>query len=405
VEIKTTSTPLTKAMTFLARYGSVDTPEFVKRKIESEIGDKKAFYQTLDAVIEKFGIERLLNLARSKRERILQKYNHPIVFSSLSYRSALQSKDPLIQNAENKSFCNAFVSIPGFNGHHMFVPTSFSTDHHGHLNQYKTQEYTVCIEQKRKRVRIITTKDVREEVPLPEKHNYIGVDTNVKHNLFTTSEATEIDLDRDLFSGYISFLKKFQSKKDHTFGEEKQFELWQERISCMLKKKARELVDNAIANGKDHIIMEELSSFGKSFARSEEFEEFKYSRIVRLLNLSSLNKIVKGICRRLGVRLTLIPPHYTSQWCFVCGHIDRKNRPTQETFSCTCCGYTAPADLHSSQAIFLIGSSDVLKSSMLVKDKSSNWVPKRLSKASIRKKLEDITTESTFQLAVSFCRI
>jgi transposase len=402
-EIKTKSTPLTKTLTFLARYGSEDTLEYVIKRAEQN-DDKQTFYNTLKTHIEKFGLERLLKLAYSKRAHVLKKYNHPITFTSLTYRSALQSNDPLIQNSKNKSFANGTISIPSFNGRHMFVPTTFNQEHYGHLNQYTSKEYIICMELKRKRIRLITTKESTENIS-PEGTNHLGVDTNIKHNLFATSEGTSIDMDRDLFHGYVAFLKKYQDKKEHTTGEEQQFELWQERVQCMLKKKARELVDHAIASGKDHIIMEDLGNFGRSFVKSEEFEGFKYSRLTRLLNLASLNKIVKGICKKLGVRLTLIPSHYTSQWCFDCGHIDRANRTTQETFQCVCCNSTANADFHSSHAILRIGSSDVLKSSMLAKDKSFDWIPKRLSKGFIRKQLEEITTKPTFQLNCQNCTL
>ena len=396
-EIKTKSTSLSKTMSFLARHGAEDTLEYVNKRLENEKGDKKAFYQTLKSHIEKFGFERLLRLAVEKRKRILYLYNHPIEFTSLSYRSALQSQSSLIQNAKNKNFCNGMVCIPNFIvGTDVTVPVLFNTNHHGHLNQYKSQEYTVCVDEKKKRIRFIATKKTKQVISL-EGTNYIGVDTNIKHNLFATSEGSEVDMDRDLFQGYVAFLKKHQEKKEHSKGEDRQFDLWQERILCMLKKKARELVDLAIKNNKDHIIMEDLSLFAKSFVKSEEFESFKYSRLTRLLHISFLNKIVKGICKKLNVRLTLIPSNYTSQWCFHCGHIDRSNRPNQETFSCVCCGHTANADFHSSQAIKLIGSSDVLRSSMLVKDKSSDWVPRVLAKGFIRKQLEDITPKLTFQ--------
>jgi transposase len=354
-EIKIKSTPLTKSLSFLARYGAEDTLEYVNKRLENKEDDKKAFYETLKGHIVKFGLERLLKLALEKRTRILYLYNHPIEFTSLSYRSAVQTNTPLLQNSKNKCFCNGMVCIPGFLGVRMFVPVSFNINYHGHLNQYKSREYTICIDEKRKRIRFICTKETKQVIS-PEGTEYIGVDTNIKHNLFATSEGSEVDMDRDLFRGYVAFLKKHQEKKEHSKGEDQQMDLWQERILCMLKKKARELVDLAIAQGKDHIIMEDLSSFGKSFIKSEEFEGFKYSRLTRLLNLSSLNKIVNGICKKLNVRLTLIPSHYTSQWCFHCGHIDRSNRPNQETFSCVCCGHTANADFHSSQAIKLIGS-------------------------------------------------
>ena len=396
-EIKTKSTPLTKSLSFLARYGAEDTLQYVNKRLENKDDDKKPFYEILKGHIERFGLERLLKLALEKRTRILHLYNHPIEFTSLSYRSAVQTELPFLQNSKNKNFCNGMVCIPGFLGVRMVVPVSFNINYHGHLNQYKSWEYKVCLDVRKKRVRFIATKEVPNIIS-PEGTNYLGVDTNIKHNLFATSEGSEIDMNRDLFQGYVSFLRKHQEKKEHLKGEDQQLNLWRERILCMLKKKARELVDLAIQNNRDHIIMEDLSSFGKSFIKSEEFEGFKYSRLTRLLNLSSLNKIVKGICKKLGIRLTLIPSHYTSQWCFHCGHIDRANRPNQEAFSCTCCGHTANADFHSSQAIKLIGSSDVLRSSMLVKDKSSDWIPRVLAKGFIRKQLEDITPELAFQL-------
>jgi hypothetical protein len=397
-EIKTKSTPLSKTLSFLARYGTEDTLDYVIERLESKEDDKKAFYVTLKSHIEKFGLKRLLTLALHKRERILRFYNHPIEFKSLSYRSSIQSKRPLLQNTKNKNFCNGMVHISNFViGVDLNVPVSFNINHHGHLNQYKSKEYVVRIDERRKRIRFIITKNM-SNVIYSEGANYIGVDTNVKHNLFVTSEGSEIDMDRDLFKGYVAFLKKHQEKKEHSKGEEQQFDLWQERTLCMLKKKTRELVDLAIKQGKDHIVMEDLSSFAKSFVRSEEFAGFKYTRLAKLLRLSSLNKIVKGICKKLGVSLTLIPSHYTSQWCFHCGHIDRSNRPNQETFSCVCCNHTSNADFHSSQAIKLIGSSDVLRSSMLVKDKSSDWVPKKLTKSFIKKQLEDITPKLAIQL-------
>lgn len=397
-EIKTKSTPLTKTLTFLARHDIPNILEHIEKQIVLCKDDKKAFFETIKSYIEKFGLKRLLNLAEQRRVRILHRYNNPIKFESLSYRSALQNNNPLLQNSDNRNFCNGVVCIPNFIvGTDMSVPTTFNIHYHGHLNQYKTREYTVCIDEKRKRIRFIVTKEV-EEVISPEGESYIGVDTNMKHNLFATSEGSEIDMDRDLFQGYVTFLKKHQERKEHTKGEKYQKELWQEKILCMLKKKARELIDLALSHGKDHIVMEDLSSFARSFVKSEEFEGFKYSRLTRLLNLSSLNKIVKGICKKLGVRLTLIPSHYTSQWCFHCGHISRDNRPNQETFSCVCCGHTANADYHSSRAIKLIGSLDVLKSSMLEKDKSSDWIPKKfLKKSFIKTQLEDITPKLTFQ--------
>ncbi len=397
--IKTKSTPLTKTLSFLARYNFENIQEVIEERINQNLNDKKTFYETIKNHIEKFGLERLLKLALDKRNRIIQIYKKTIIFTSLSYKTAIQSKNNLIQNSKNKNFCNGVFFIPNFIiGKDMTVPVLFNTNYHGHLNQYMSKEYTICIDEYKKRIKFISTKEEKRNIS-PDGISYLGVDVNIKNNLFSTSENKEIDIDRDLFQGYISFLRKYQEKKnDQTEGEKHQYSVWRERILCMLKKKARELVDFAIASGKNHILMEDLGSFARTYIKSKEFEGFKYSKLARILRLSHLNTIVKGICKKLGVRLTLVPSHYTSQWCFHCGHIDRANRQCQETFSCVCCGHTANADFHSSQAIKLIGSSDVLRSSMLVKDKSSDWIPKKLTKDFIKRQLEEITPKLAFQL-------
>jgi putative transposase len=46
-----------------------------------------------------------------------------------------------------------------------------------------------------------------------------------------------------------------------------------------------------------------------------------------------------------GGELVLVPPHYTSQTCLICGSISSANRVTQAQFVCVECGYREHADL------------------------------------------------------------
>jgi hypothetical protein len=389
-EITTKSTPLTKCMTYLARYGFSGITSWLASKNEQN-KEKAKFYMDVHSNLIKFGEERLLSLAMSHRKRIVERYNHPITFNSLSYRSCIQSEGILIKN--HNGYSNAVAVIPGMNGRKIVVPTPFNAKHHGHLNQYKSKDYLVLIDSER--IRFILTKEV-ERNHATGNEEFIGVDTNVKHNLFCTSIGEEIDFDRTMFNGYISFLKKY-NMKEHTRGQEKQFNLWQTRIQGMLKAKASELVELAIKNNKNHIVMEDLSSFGRSFIKSEELGGFKYSRLVRLLNLSSLNKLVRSICQKKGVQLTLIHSHYTSQACSCCGNITSENRKSQEEFKCVVCGHTLNADLNSSINIHLFGQQEVLARLMLKEDSSSWFVPKKLRKETIRSNLEDIIISDAFQ--------
>lgn len=48
-----------------------------------------------------------------------------------------------------------------------------------------------------------------------------------------------------------------------------------------------------------------------------------------------------------GIPVMFVDPKYTSQTCSECGHIDKRNRPDQATFSCVSCGFSAPADTNA----------------------------------------------------------
>ncbi|TDE33154.1 transposase, partial [Nonomuraea mesophila] len=39
------------------------------------------------------------------------------------------------------------------------------------------------------------------------------------------------------------------------------------------------------------------------------------------------------------------------QQCSACGHVDKKNRPDQETFLCTSCGFAEHADVNAARNI------------------------------------------------------
>ena len=57
--------------------------------------------------------------------------------------------------------------------------------------------------------------------------------------------------------------------------------------------------------------------------------------------------------QQAGVRVEVVDPRNTSRRCFVCGHIDKANRPNQATFHCQnpSCGHTAAADVNAANNI------------------------------------------------------
>ncbi|MFI6454947.1 RNA-guided endonuclease InsQ/TnpB family protein [Streptosporangium amethystogenes] len=64
-----------------------------------------------------------------------------------------------------------------------------------------------------------------------------------------------------------------------------------------------------------------------------------------------LGRFIAYKAARAGVALVYVDPAYTSQGCSACGHIDKKNRPDQATFSCTSCGFAEHADVNAARNI------------------------------------------------------
>lgn len=237
----------------------------------------------------------------------------------------------------------------------------------------------------------LSYKDTRPIVIPTDEDNLIGVDINVKNNLFSTSISEEIDYDRDLFNTYVKFLKKLDKRKENKLNKKltKQKNKWLVRIGDMLKRKSSELVNLAIENDKNHIVLEDLELMNSGFTRNDEFQGFKYSRLVRLLHLASLKKYIKSIAYKKGIAVIFVQPEYTSQTCRKCGNISKENRKTQEDFVCTSCNYTINADLNASINILDRAQNEDLKFSLLKKNKLGEYEPKNLKQYKIKEIVGD----------------
>ena len=50
-------------------------------------------------------------------------------------------------------------------------------------------------------------------------------------------------------------------------------------------------------------------------------------------------------------RVEKVKPHYTSQRCSACGHVDAESRESQARFVCTACGFAGNADVNAARNI------------------------------------------------------
>lgn len=402
------STKLTKVCSFLAKYYSPTTFDYVKEQLKlTDLTDgQRQLYEDTLYYFEKFG-NRLINLILLKRHNVISELTkYPINFKSYSFKSLNQISTFAIDwNSNKKSIYNIFISLGAFgknNRQILEIPSKYALDYHGLIKDYQkglNTSYTILFNCKTP-TSIVFTCDRENEI-ITDKSECIGVDVNIKHNLFATSLDTYFDYDRFIFDDYVKFLKKLDSKKlrirklnnnenqSLSNRDQRFYNQHQTRVKNMLKKKSSELVDYLIVENKDHLIVEDLGLMGKSFCRSEEFDGFKYSRLVKLLNLTNLKNILTSICNKNGVQITFIQPHYTSQTCPKCGNISKNNRTTQELFECSECGHKNNADLNSATNIFNRFHEDVLRDKLLFKNKNGIYEPKKLRKETIKQSIED----------------
>jgi putative transposase len=61
--------------------------------------------------------------------------------------------------------------------------------------------------------------------------------------------------------------------------------------------------------------------------------------------------LVRRLEEKAPGRVQKIKPHYTSQQCSVCGHVDPKSRESQARFACTACGFACNADVNAARNI------------------------------------------------------
>ncbi len=365
-EIKLKSTELTKTLSFLAKYSDKNIVENLTKKIIVITDENiKSFYQKTLYYINKFGSERLLNLAFARKERLIKsiKQNN---FVSLSYRSQSRITADIVKNNKNKkSKINGFINLGGYQNYKksLSIPVKLSNKYQGNKKDF-SKVYTIHFENERIK-RIILTKDEKREIP-QGNNNYLGVDLNIKHNLFSTSDNFSIDYNRKLLSGYVTFLKKIDNRKSKKLSikRRKKYDYWLLKIQNHIIEKAVELIKQAKSKGFNHLVLEDLELISKLTTDNEEFG-VNNGRLLKLLNLSSLKDKIRVLAHKYKITVSFVNPEFTSQCCSKCGFIDKNNRKTQETFKCLNCNNELNADFNSSINIKNRVLTDVLRTKLL----------------------------------------
>ena len=81
-------------------------------------------------------------------------------------------------------------------------------------------------------------------------------------------------------------------------------------------------------------------------------------RVISNWNYRHVLDRIQALCEESRTTFRSVNPFYTSRECSVCGHTDKRNRLSQESFKCLKCGHSENADVNASKVIlnrFLTG--------------------------------------------------
>lgn len=396
---KTESTPLTKVLSYLARYGCETTVDYVSTQLMMETVDsKRKFYAQVLDYSNRFGFDRLMRLASAKRSEVLSRYAEPVRCVSLSFRGRSRlSTDIVSYNHNFNSVIKAFVCVGWTETRSSIkIPVLYSKKWHGKMNKYTNgTDTSYIVSFVNDKIRIILSHEGDREFPdAVNCTNYVGYDANSKHNQLTGSNGIITDHNREALNALIQELlhtdKLKESNKDYVPGKRrtKRIETLRRNIKHHTQSNCVDICKQMIARGENHAVFEDLDNgFGRCYVKTAD--DLNYNRLVGEMHLSSIKDEFEHIARKYNICTSTVHAEYTSQQCSKCGYIDDGNRQSQESFVCLECGHTDNADNNSSHNIVMRVSEAVPRDMLLKASKLGNgsYSPKTLKRYKVKEML------------------
>lgn len=324
------------------------------------------FYDEVYTLIEKFG-SRLLNLAIRLQDKMLDfKLNFHSLTTPIINNIGSKNQDIYMYEIANRIKIANGVIILNL-GKKIYIPFKYNKQYHGDLMDYnfsqnsktKQKQYSCILKLEGNRVRIIATKETNDTLYNFEEvteSNSIGVDTNLKHNIFALSDGKSIQPNKKFIKQCNKIIEKqAQARKtkdereieNKTNGKklQKQIKKQTRRVKAYIDYVCYLLVKYCRQHGFTNIVMEDLNISSKMYNKNPD--EIKYSRLKRFLHINDIKNVITRIANKYDINVHFVNAEYTSQTCSICGSIDKKNRLEQETFCCSKCKSQMNADYNA----------------------------------------------------------
>ena len=439
---KTKSTSLSIVLTYLSRYGNDSTIQYLTDSLlNPEVKEEKNnFNSNVLRVIEKFGFDRIMKLALSKREQVFSTFDHkePIVFKSLTFRGRSRINRPIVDKRrknDKKSKNMHFIELSWIwknpKGKRkakdtMIIPTKYNKGYHRNLKRYcngTDTSYTITF--KHKSIQVVITRDGKLFIPINEieQEKVVGADVNQKHNMLILSDGFSINHSKEITDELEKQLLRIDKKREEFDKKQKEdIEIAKanaknegsafikpEKVGYRMTKKdirileaigrrnhhdqvtkISELMKYMNKMGLNHIVLENLDGFSGAKTYGDTEGGVNTGRMGHALHLSSIKDIVLHMAPHYGISVSLVHKEFTSQTCSCCSCVDKENRQSQETFVCISCGHADNADRNAAINIKIRLTSTVLRGKLLLQQNTgySAFLPKSLPRGKVKEALE-----------------
>lgn len=208
---------------------------------------------------------------------------------------------------------------------------------------------------------LLVTVDVPDGTPLPAT-DFVGVDLGVA-NLATTSDG-------ERFGGAeVEAVRAKHARTRRALG--KKMSRAHKRRTRKNARRAIKRIGNREARFRravNHTIAKSLVSTAKGTGRGIALENltgirnrtrFRREQRARLGGWAfhQLRQFVEYKAKLAGVLVVVVDPRGTSRTCSRCGHCEKANRQSQDTFACRACDHMAHADHNAARNIARLGAA------------------------------------------------
>ena len=180
-----------------------------------------------------------------------------------------------------------------------------------------------------------------DEPPVEDVDEFLGVDLGIV-NIATDSDGT-------VHSSRTMNNVRYRHRRLRAKLQSKGTKSARRRLKKLAGKERR------FAANTNHTISKRIVTAAKDTGRGIALEDLSgirervTARRAQRATLHSwsffqLRTFVEYKARLAGVPVVAVDPRNTSRTCPACSHIDKRNRPSQDTFSCVACGHSGLAD-------------------------------------------------------------